>query len=97
MPDLDQLAARARAGIAHDRPRRGGWSPATRALLAEMAQVLVDEGEPRRLAELAVTAWILTDRPLRECVESERVLGVWRSPAPARGRQGFMERVSGPS
>lgn len=48
------------------------WSPDTEAAVTALAEHLIGEGVERRLAEYAVTRWVVTERPIRECVAEEQ-------------------------
>jgi hypothetical protein len=57
-----------------DRRRHGKWSDTSQALITELTDLVastVPADDPRRLAEWAVTRWIITGRPIRECVARE--------------------------
>lgn len=86
---LQQLADRIRADLAGTRTSEGHWSPATLMLLDELTGAVAAEGHPRRLAEYAVTGWILTMDPIRDCIASAAALGYWRTERPQQGLQGF--------
>lgn len=70
---LLELAADARSRIDHE----GGqvstpWSAETRAAVRALAAHLVEaEGMEQRSADRAVTRWIITKKPIRECVRAE--------------------------
>ena len=90
MPDqLQQLADRVRADLAGTRTPQGRWSSATLMLLEYLCGAVAAEGHPRRLAEAAVTGWLLTGEPIRGCIASEVELGFWKLPRPQQGQQGF--------
>lgn len=77
MPDrLLELAADARSRIRRE-ARTGAvarpWSAETTAAINAVTEHLVGEdGVERRLAEYAVSRWVVTERPIRECVAEER-------------------------
>ncbi len=67
--DLAHAAAVVRAAMSHDRRTQPGgrWSPGTWALVSELTDevhALLVPDQPRRCAEMAVDAWIITGRPL---------------------------------
>lgn len=56
----------------HGRKVSDPWSAETLAALQALTDHLVEvEGIERRTAELAVTRWIITRKPIRECVRAE--------------------------
>lgn len=68
---LERLADVARAAYAESNERGSVADPASpqaRAAVAELQAAVVAAGFSRRHAEWAVTRWIITGRPVLECV-----------------------------
>ncbi|WP_214406237.1 hypothetical protein [Pseudonocardia lacus] len=58
-------------------------------MVAELTDAVAEQ-HPRRLAEQAVTRWIITREPIDVAIAAEIELGAWKSsPRPQRGQQGF--------
>lgn len=89
MPDqLQQLADQLR--LARPRTLRDGhWTDATQAIHQQLADAIVADGHPERLAQYAVTGWIICGGDIRQRIQECVDEGTWRQPAPARGRVGF--------
>lgn len=74
MPDrLLELAADARSRMDHESGQVSTpWSAETRAAIRALATHLVEvEGMEQHAADRAVTRWIITRKPIRECVRAE--------------------------
>lgn len=110
MPEADdqlqQLADRIRAELPATRGPGGHWTDATMALYAEFTRAVEADGHPRRLAALAVTRWIVTGEPIRDCIDlclAERIAkfrrrrgdGRQHGPPEAGGPAGVIDRSVG--
>lgn len=85
---LDDLIDQAEAARARDRGRPT-WTDTTLALL-EAVTVAVATKHPRRLAEAAVTRWIITEQSIPEALAVEIESGEWETVRPQRrGHVGF--------
>ncbi len=93
-PGLEELAAHTRHAMDHDRVS-GAWTPVTWTLITQLTNQVAAElapRYPRRLAEFAVTRWILLREPLTECVAYQLGHRDFELPRPPRWLQGFGPR-----
>jgi hypothetical protein len=71
--DLDGLAERARELIdATTGNAAQGFTDETRAAVYDLTNAVADVVGEETAAHWVVTRWLITRRPIRECVEAER-------------------------